>query len=1223
MKSLHVWIVGGILALAAGARFGTAMVEQGIFPGSLFVALSPVYSSASQSETSSVPAQVADIAVLQTGTTPVVQRNTTGDTSLTYGFAISNKGPLAATNVHIVFPVPVGLVFDAASLPDCVFQNDAVHCTFASFPNGQTLYPVLKFHLPVPVETCQSRIVQYRVFAWSDMLDTQFDNNQFVATTSINCPQVSSSASSAVSSASSAAVETWFSSASSWETWSSAQTSSSTFSSSSSFASQAADISLRTVTTPIFKPGDIITYDVYAKNNGPQNATNVVLAFYVPFGAAASYVADKSDARCGFANGNTVITCNLGALAVNADEVSVRIAVQISASYMCNGDFWSQVIAGSSPQDFNQTNSRVILKSAVQCGAPLSTVSSSISSRISSAAVSSSSSRFSSIASIPPSSAASVSSAFDVVLVSNVTPVINKGDVAFYDLTAHNNGPATADLVTVSIAAPFNSNAFFVPEQSTPGCLLADNKSMVTCTLGRLSPGQEMSVRIAARLQLTCDSNFNVQVLTNNLYYDQNQTNNRAIVATKITCSSSSSSTVTTGPSSVNPNARVDVQVVQAYTNAKVAQAGTIVHAFTVDNNGPDVAQNVVLTESIPSGFSYIDAQSDSRCDQVGSNVACTINSIAPYEPLTLKIALKAGVQQPCGIVTGTVAMTSAGQEINTFNNTITAQTKVLCVSAAKWNVVVQPAGDAGSAAKGQKNVPLMRFTVTPDRDTVFTGVRFAAAVGSVQNAQTYALRMDMDYNGTTESYLKAGVVPSNGVVTFTDLPGGGQIISAGATMAFEVQADIAQNPVSNRLQIMFDTATPDYLNGEATDGALTKVGTNGICPAGNGACQISVVTAPSKLWTISSAGNLFITKDTEATPSHQLLAGTLADSVLRLTLRSTNEDIEVNKLQISTWDSTAVSVDQLELYRPWELAPFAIATTAACGSDPVPTINQTNGKNIRTFCAVMTNRELVAVSFEERDVIVRPLLNTDEDGAISGESLIFWLPQTGAVKARGLTSTNILSDNDGDAAGEGEVFVGTAIPASGMNIVGNANQVALGKITSITNAGSNPGLVIAYPNQEIGRYRFTAAANNNTRNGLNRPVITDIIFSVKMANLTIDPATFRIAASLNYTVRQNCNVVEGGEPDETLVECRNLFYKADPYIDLSLQVDVTGGAPTGAWIQSSLKNFSNVNNIVFGPYPGQTRLRWLDTDSSSTEFLWAESVDPVIYSTKYNKISQ
>jgi hypothetical protein len=439
--------------------------------------------------------------------------------------------------------------------------------------------------------------------------------------------------------------------------------------------------------------------------------------------------------------------------------------------------------------------------------------------------------------------------------------------------------------------------------------------------------------------------------------------------------------------------------------------------------------------------------------------------------------------------------------------------------------------------------------------------------------------------------------------------------------MAMEVRADIAFFPQSDTLQLGFDTADPTYFIAQASDGSLTRTATNGSCPYAS--CQINVTTGTSRIVQITNAGNLFVTNDAEPVRSKQLLGGMLGDTVLRLNFRSPNEDVDVFHLQIATWDTTGVSLDRLELYKPGEINPFANATVGDCGNEPVLTTNAANGKAIKTFCVNLQNKQLVIPTYAEMDVFVRPRMKTDVDGAISNESLLFWVPsRAGSIKARGVTSANQLADNDDDNIGEGEVFIGVNQPTTGVHIIGNQNRSVLSKIILIYNAitFANPP-VIASQNQEIGRYRIGTTNHNNVKNGINKPVITDLLFSVTSSNMVFDASTFSIAASLDYTNRKSCSVVGGGGVGETLVECRGLSFTVDPTLDLSLQVNITGGNST-SWIQSSLTNFTNVAS-AFGAGQGQGRIRWEDKDTFATAFFWVDQSEPAAISPRFRYTQQ
>ncbi len=1161
--------------------------------------------------------QIADLMIYKNGTASVNRGGV-----VTYGIYVRNNGPATAQDIVTTEIFAPGMTFlDAQSDDRCDQIDNTVVCRISSLTAGQNTTPLnIVYQL---AEDFPCTPLNLTTWVKGSLSDNDSTNDTSGYQTSVECAASSSSPIVVIdppfSPMSSSRAGMSSSSISMYTEWSMSSSRVSSSVSSRPTASAGADLELTVTTSAEVNRGQAFAHTLTVTNYGPETAK--YNAVYDPMGNGFSFDPTRSDPRCAMEGGN--VKCVPGDIAPGASETFV-VAINTSATQTCNAMYGLNPTVFTYTKDPFPNNNRFRADTKIVCGGASAASIPSASSR---PAQSSSISMYTdwSMSSRPVSSPSSsrpssASNLYDVEIRAVTAPTAVKGEPTTLDLVVRNAGPGTA-YVMVSVIAPFGSIGTLVPEQTDSRCARLEGSTATVCSLGYMNAGQETTARLGMKLQMPCDDTLNVQVHSNSLPFDTNPMNNRLLAPIKIICSSSSRSSV--NPSSVSPNGQVDMMITSTIMNAKVAQGATIIHSFNVDNNGPDAAANVVVTEAIPSGFTYVDSESDPLCEQSGTSVTCPLGVIEPFSPVPVRIALRPGDTYPCGIVQNNVTVSASQQERYAGSNTVVAQTKVLCQSAARINVAVQSSEEMPSAVKGQKNVLLTRFFVLGDRDRdiTFNGARFKADVGSVANAASYSLFVDMDYNGTAETGLKRGVAPSNGFVVFRDLPGDGQIVSAGRTMAMEVRADIAFSPQTDRLQLGFDTADPTYFIAQASDGSLTRTATNGSCPYTS--CQINVTTGTSRTVQITNAGNLFVTKDPEPVRSKQLLGGMLGDTVLRLNFRSPNEDVDVFHVQLATWDTTGVSVDRLELYKPGEITPFATATAGGCGSESVLTVNPANGKAIKTFCANMSARELVIPTYAEMDVFVRPRLKTDVDGAISNESLTFWVPsRAGAVKARGVTSSNQLTDNDGDTLGEGEVFIGVNQPGTGVHITGNQNRSVLSKIILIYNAVTFPNpQIMAYEFQEIGRYRIGTTNHNNTKNGMNKPVITDLLFSVTSSNVGFDPSTFRIAASSNYTERKNCSVVSGGAAGETLVECRGLSFTVDPTLDVSLQVTVTSGNGS-SWLKSSLTNFTNVATS-FGAGADQGRIRWEDKDTSSTAFFWVDQVDASASSPTYRFIQQ
>ncbi len=566
-------------------------------------------------------------------------------------------------------------------------------------------------------------------------------------------------------------------------------------------------------------------------------------------------------------------------------------------------------------------------------------------------------------------------------------------------------------------------------------------------------------------------------------------------------------------------------------------------------------------------------------------------------------------------------------------------------IATPTLNVSVKSIGTSDTAVKNSKNVNLLRFEARAGEaeDILITNSIFAAASGSLLNGQNYALWADTDGDSVVDTILEKGVSAQNSQVSFDDLAGGGYVIPAEETVLFEVHSDIAANFQSGTpvLKLRFATGSmTTYIEAEQVDdgSSLSGISTNGTCSS---TCEIVVTTTQSKLWSLVSQGDLFVSKDTESVRSRQLLGGTLGDSVLRLNFRAQNEDIDVTDLQIVGSGSNASSIDRLELYKSGETTAFATATVGGCGSDDVLTTNPSGGGAVQTFCANMESRQLVVPRGQDLDVVVRPRMKSDEDGAISGQDIQMWIPKyafsdnatgSGAVRGRGSQSSNNLSANGGNDTADGEIFIGLTAPAAAnLNIVGSANEVVLAKITSITNAGAATGTIPSGTNP-IGQFRFTAATNTNSKNGVNKATLSGVIFTVSATNVDLEGGSFKLYNTNDQSNKATCSILGSQSNSGSLaVQCANLptnpsstnpvntAIDSGVSVTFVLEANVTNPNITGnSTLLVSITDFSSIANMTFAT--SASHLNWLDKDTSSTSFLWVEYPDTVVNSTSLTR---
>lgn len=566
--------------------------------------------------------------------------------------------------------------------------------------------------------------------------------------------------------------------------------------------------------------------------------------------------------------------------------------------------------------------------------------------------------------------------------------------------------------------------------------------------------------------------------------------------------------------------------------------------------------------------------------------------------------------------------------------------------SKATLNVTVQDIGNRDVAVKNEKNVNLLRLEAQAgETDTLLTRIVARAAAGSPLNANNYTLWFDSDGDYVVDTILQKGVAAQSNLIRFDSITGGGVVIDARGFVTVEIRADVASSLVDDTLRLELATGEANYVGAEDLDGAsLAGVETNGVCNAAP--CAINVVTTTSKTYALVSQGDLFVTLDSTPSRSRQLLGGILNETILRMQFRARNEAIDVTDLQITSRGSNASSIDRLELYKDGATTAFATATISGCGSDQVNRMD--NGIAVNVFCANMENGQLIIPENENIDVLVKPRMKSDEQGALSGQDIRLFVSQLavsdnatgrGAIRARGRESSSNLVANDGDSFAEGEVLIGTDTPGPNSEITGSRNVVVLSKIATITNANPDADNTnVPTGISPVGQFRFTAASNANTLNGLNKVSFKKIGFTVSTTNVALDSASFKLYNKADSSSKVPCTVMGGGGSNGTGggssviwtydVVCSGLQGSAiDAELESGesstfvLETNVTNAKTSTA--ASSLQVSFNDFSLAFQP---TSDVEWQDKDAgsvgngttTSSLFNWFEYSDTVIRSTAY-----
>jgi hypothetical protein len=594
------------------------------------------------------------------------------------------------------------------------------------------------------------------------------------------------------------------------------------------------------------------------------------------------------------------------------------------------------------------------------------------------------------------------------------------------------------------------------------------------------------------------------------------------------------------------------------------------------------------------------------------------------------------GDYRPGGTITGNF------QEIKTAGLTITGKATAT----------------SDTAVSNAKNIALLRFEgrASEAADVLLTNLIFeAASSSSLVNASNYALWVDTNDDGVVDTILQKGVSSQSSAITFDKLTGGGYVIPKQKSIVFEVHGDISSSLTGTTpvLSIRFDTGSTFIQAEQVSDGsslsgiqaknpAAQAVATNGSFTAGGATADIQVLTQYATLYTLRSQGDLYVTKASTPVRQRQLLGGTLADEILRLQFHSEYEDVDVTDLVLTASGANASThasdVDRLELYKVGDTTPFAVATVAGCGSDSVAS---------NSMCAKMKNQEFIVPKGSNTNVLIRPRMRTDVDGATAGNVVAYRLDTTpstttGSVRARGLLSSNTLAANDRDTSAEGEVFVGVSSANKPAHVLSNYNQVVLAKITSITNADPNAnGTAIPTGTQRaIAQFKFSAAAANNLKNGADKWTLSGVIFNVNATNVNLTTSgvdqtalatsEFKIYNKADATVKNTCTADKVTASGSSLViTCGAIPTRSSVNSEIDAGTDATFvleatisnakiSSSSTSTLQVSLQNFNSPYDSAFAS--ANEHIEWLDKDSGATTvFNWIEYPETSINGTSYN----
>ena len=325
--------------------------------------------------------------------------------------------------------------------------------------------------------------------------------------------------------------------------------------------------------------------------------------------------------------------------------------------------------------------------------------------------------------------------------VSNANPKYL--DNVTFTLTAHNYGPDNATGVSVIDKLP--AGLTWVSDNSNG----AYNPTNGVWTVGNLANGANAILNIVAKVAVSNTKLTNIAVV-NGTNYDQNSTNNQG------------NTTVNVGPAS-------DLSITKTASSSKINYLSQVTFTLTAQNNGPNAATGVTVTDKLPSGLKFVSATGGTYNATTG---VWTIGNLANGATATLKIVAQ-GIAANVAL-TNVAIVSGTNYDQNSTNN------------QGSTTVDVGPASDLGITMSVNnarpKYLDYVTFTLTASNAgpnpapnvkvyvTLPVGLKFISADGTYNatyNSTTGLWSIGpMAVNTTKQLHIVAQAMVSNIVLT-------------------------------------------------------------------------------------------------------------------------------------------------------------------------------------------------------------------------------------------------------------------------------------------------------------------------------------------------------------------------------------------------------------------------------------------------------------------------